>query len=146
MGEMPHDCVLTVNTSADNTAADEFLALREAIRLINVDGDANAALGRPLTAGEAAQVIASPLGTRDEVRFAASADAQPISLTLGQLDARPISRLSDFRILHFFPFVRLFNSRGPRCRPRCSGRYRARRRSTLRELPSYESARRRREP
>src|SRR5689334_19297186 len=50
--------LLTVNTLADNDSADNFLSLREAIALVHSGGDANAALGRSLTAGEANQVNA----------------------------------------------------------------------------------------
>jgi len=49
---------LIVNTFADNTTADNFLSLREAILLVNNGGNANTALGRSLTAAETNQVSA----------------------------------------------------------------------------------------
>jgi predicted outer membrane repeat protein len=69
---------LTVNSSADNTTADNFLTFREAIAV--VDGT----LGRALTAGEQAQ-ISGTLGTNDAIQFNLPAGPQTITLTGGAL-------------------------------------------------------------
>lgn len=64
--------VLEVNTLLDVVEADDVLSLREAIRLVNHEGDAVAALGRELTEAEAQQVQGEgPFGLADEIRFAA---------------------------------------------------------------------------
>jgi predicted outer membrane repeat protein len=70
--------VLMVNSSADNTTADNALTLREAIAV--VDGT----LGRALTAGEQAQ-ISGVLGPNDAIMFNLSAGPQTITLTGGSL-------------------------------------------------------------
>jgi predicted outer membrane repeat protein len=70
--------VLTVNTTADNTAKDNSLTLREAIMV--VDGN----LGRSLTTGEKAQVSGT-LGTNDTIQFNLPSGAQTITLTGGAL-------------------------------------------------------------
>lgn len=59
---------LTVNTTADDTTSDANLTLREAVLLVNNGGDANAALGRTLAAGEYAQ-IAGGFGAGDTILF-----------------------------------------------------------------------------
>jgi hypothetical protein len=58
---------LTVNITCDNTTADNYLTLREAILLVNNGGNANAALGRSLTTGEANQIVGS-FGTNDTIQ------------------------------------------------------------------------------
>jgi CSLREA domain-containing protein len=70
--------VLTVNSVADNTTADNVLTLREAIEL--EDGT----LGRALTAGEQAQVYGT-LGNSDTIQFGLPAGPQTITLTGGAL-------------------------------------------------------------
>ena len=69
----------TVNSTADNTTADSFLTLREAIAL--VDGN----LGRALTSGESAQ-IGIATGTTPTIQFNLPAGPQTILLTGGALD------------------------------------------------------------
>ena len=69
----------TVNSTADNTTADSFLTLREAIAL--VDGN----LGRALTAGESAQ-IRTASGASPTIQFNLPAGPQTITLTGGTLD------------------------------------------------------------
>src|SRR5262249_38709725 len=69
---------LTVNTAADNTTADNFLTLREAL------GVENGTLGRALTAGEQAQ-ISGTLGKNDMIQFRLPTSAQTITLTGGAL-------------------------------------------------------------
>ena len=64
---------LTVNSFADNTTDDAVLTLRESILLVNNGGDANVALGRALSTGEAAQVNTSEaFGTNDTINFSVS--------------------------------------------------------------------------
>jgi predicted outer membrane repeat protein len=75
----PSGPVLLVNSTADNTTADNFLTLREAIAV--VDGT----LGRALTAGEQAQ-ISGTLGANDTIAFNLPAGPQTITLTGGALD------------------------------------------------------------
>jgi predicted outer membrane repeat protein len=70
--------VLTVNSLADSTTADNVLTLREAILL--EDGT----LGRSLTAAEQAQV-SGPLGNNDSIQFSLPAGPQTITLTGGAL-------------------------------------------------------------
>jgi CSLREA domain-containing protein len=70
---------LYVNSTADTTSADNFLTLREAIAL--VDGT----LGRPLTAGEQAQITGTP-GPKAVIAFSLPAGTQTITLTGGALD------------------------------------------------------------
>ncbi len=70
--------ILTVNSVADNTAADNALTLREAIAI--VDGN----LGRSLTTAESAQV-AGTLGSNDMIQFNLPAGPQTITLTGGTL-------------------------------------------------------------
>ena len=61
---------LTVNTTDDTVASDGLLTLREAILLVNNGGDANAALGRALTATEQSLIDTSePFGTNDTIAF-----------------------------------------------------------------------------
>jgi hypothetical protein len=61
---------LTVNSLADNTNPGNFLTLREAVLLVDSGGDPHAALGRPLTPKEAAQVdTTNPFGTTDTIKF-----------------------------------------------------------------------------
>ena len=65
---------LLVNTVADNTTADGFLTLREAVQLVNAGGNAQTALGRTLTAQETAQITTPPAwGTNDTITFSAAA-------------------------------------------------------------------------
>ena len=75
----PSGPVLLVNSTADSTTADNFLTLREAIDV--VDGT----LGRPLTAGEQAQITGT-LGANDTIAFNLPAGPQTITLTGGALD------------------------------------------------------------
>jgi predicted outer membrane repeat protein len=70
---------LVVNSTADNTTADNVLTLREAIAY--VDGT----LGRSLTAGESAQ-ISSTTGPNDVIQFGLPSGPQTITLTGGALD------------------------------------------------------------
>jgi len=65
--------VVTVNTLADDTGADAFLTLREAITLVNAGtaADPGNDLGRALTAQELAQVE-GVFGTSDTIRFESS--------------------------------------------------------------------------
>ncbi|MCG6156690.1 Calx-beta domain-containing protein [Rubinisphaera margarita] len=77
---------LTVNTQADNTTSDNELTLREAVLLINNGGDANAALGRVLTAGESAQInVGGGYGSSDQITFDAALSGSSILLTSGTL-------------------------------------------------------------
>jgi predicted outer membrane repeat protein len=77
--------VLTVNSLADNTSADSFLTLREAIAVVN------GTLGRPLTAGEQAQ-LAGTLGNNDTIQFGLPSGPQTITLTGGALAiTRPLT-------------------------------------------------------
>jgi hypothetical protein len=77
--------ILTVNSVADNTIADSFLTLREAIAVVN------GTLGRPLTAGEQAQ-LAGTLGNNDTIQFSLPSGAQTITLTGGALAiTRPLT-------------------------------------------------------
>jgi predicted outer membrane repeat protein len=69
---------LTVNSTADNTTADNVLTLREALAL------ENGTLGRQLTAGEQAQVYGA-LGNNDTIRFSLPSGPQTITLTGGAL-------------------------------------------------------------
>ena len=73
---------LTVNSFADNTTDDAVLTLRESILLVNNGGDANVALGRALSTGEAAQVNTSEaFGTNDTITFSSLFEtAQAIGL------------------------------------------------------------------
>lgn len=77
--DCPAPLTATVNTTADNTTADNFLTLREAVYLINKDGNELLALGRALTAGEVAQVTAAASNT---VQFAPTLAGNAIKLTL----------------------------------------------------------------
>jgi hypothetical protein len=70
--------LLTVNSMADNTSADNFLTLREAIQVVN------GTLGRPLTAGEQAQ-LSGTLGNHDTIQFNLPSGPQTITLTGGAL-------------------------------------------------------------
>jgi predicted outer membrane repeat protein len=77
--------ILTVNTTADNTIADNFLTLREAIQVVS------GTLGRALTAGEQAQ-LRGTLGNNDTIQFAVPSGPQTITLTSGALSIlRPIA-------------------------------------------------------
>jgi len=76
---------LLVNTVADTTAADNFLSLREAILLINNEGNAQAALGRSLTTGEASQ-ISGTFGSNDTIQFSSSLNGGTITLSGSPLD------------------------------------------------------------
>jgi hypothetical protein len=71
---------LTVNGAADINAADGVLTLREAVLLENGAGDATAALGRNLTAPEAAQV-SDVFGSNDTIQFDPSLNGRTITLT-----------------------------------------------------------------
>ena len=71
--------VLTVNSVADNTTADNVLTLREAIAI--EDGT----LGRALTAGEQAQIVGTPGGAHDVIQFNLPAGPQTITLSAGAL-------------------------------------------------------------
>src|SRR5437016_1716591 len=70
--------VLTVNTLADETAADNTLSLREAISVVNSGSTAG------LSSAEQAQVSGT-LGQNDTIQFAASLAGGTITLTNGQL-------------------------------------------------------------
>src|SRR5262249_54552485 len=72
---------LTVNSVADNTTADNYLTLREAVLLADAGGDATAALGRPLTAGEAAQITRIS-GGNDTILFDPSLAGRTITLSI----------------------------------------------------------------
>jgi hypothetical protein len=72
---------LTVNSVADTTTADNSLTLREAVLLADAGGDATAALGRPLTAGEAAQITPTS-GSNDTIVFDPGLAGQTITLSL----------------------------------------------------------------
>jgi hypothetical protein len=72
---------LTVNSVADNTTADNSLTLREAVLLADAGGNATAALGRSLTAGEAGQITYNSSGT-DTIVFDSSLAGQTITLSL----------------------------------------------------------------
>lgn len=94
--------ILLVNSTADNAASDEVLTLREAVLLVNHDGDANAALGRSLTAGEAAQ-LSGLFGAGDVIRFDAGTNQTEFDLTGGELAlARNVSILGNGRINTIF--------------------------------------------
>ena len=60
---------LIVNSVPDNTTADSSLTLREAVLLVDAGGNATAALGRALTAGEAGQITGT-FGSNDTIVFA----------------------------------------------------------------------------
>jgi hypothetical protein len=75
----PAGPVLLVDSTADNTTADNFLTLREAIAVVN------GTLGRALTAGEQAQITGT-LGPNDMIQFSLPAGSQTIRLTAGALD------------------------------------------------------------
>ena len=75
---VPTGPVLLVNSTADNTTADNLLTLREAIAV--VDGT----LGRALTTGEQAQ-ISGPSGPNKTVLFNLPTGPQTITLTGGPL-------------------------------------------------------------
>jgi hypothetical protein len=70
--------VLTVNTAADETAADNALSLREAIGVVNSQSEAG------LSPAERAQ-ISGTLGSNDTIVFASSLNGQTIKLTNGEL-------------------------------------------------------------
>ena len=81
---------LTVNSAQDNTTSDTDLTLREGTLLVNNAGDANAALGRALTADELSQINTTEVfGTNDTITFDAGvfngAEADVIRLQSGQL-------------------------------------------------------------
>ena len=71
---------LTVNSTADNTTADNSLTLRESVLLVDAGGNATAALGRSLTAGEAGQ-IKGTFGSNDTIQFDPGLAGQTIALT-----------------------------------------------------------------
>jgi predicted outer membrane repeat protein len=71
--------VLTVNTAADETAADNTLSLREAIGVVNSQSEAG------LSAAERAQ-ISGTLGSNDTILFDPGLNGQTITLTEGELD------------------------------------------------------------
>jgi hypothetical protein len=70
---------LAVNSTADSTAASNDLTLREAILLVNNGGNAQNALGRSLTAGEAGQ-ISGTFGDNDTIQFDPGLNGQTITL------------------------------------------------------------------
>src|SRR6266852_134859 len=70
--------ILTVNTAADETTADNFLSLREAIAVVD-SGSTNG-----LSAAEMKQ-ISGTLGINDTIRFDHSLQGQTITLTSGHL-------------------------------------------------------------
>jgi hypothetical protein len=70
--------VLTVNTLADETAADNFLSLREAIGVVDSGSTAG------LSAAELAQ-ISGTLGVNDTIQFASKLNGGTITLTAGEL-------------------------------------------------------------
>jgi predicted outer membrane repeat protein len=74
----PAGPVLLVNSTADNTTADNFLTLREAIEVVN------GTLGRALTPAEQAQITGT-LGPNDAIQFNLPAGPQTITLTAGAL-------------------------------------------------------------
>jgi predicted outer membrane repeat protein len=75
---VPKGAVLLVNSTADNTTADNFLTLREALAVVN------GTLGRALTPGEQSQ-ISGTLGPNDAIEFSLPAGPQAINLTGGAL-------------------------------------------------------------
>jgi hypothetical protein len=70
--------VLTVNTAADETAADNTLSLREAIGVVNSQSEAG------LSSAEQAQ-ISGTLGSNDTIQFAPSLNGQTITLNGAEL-------------------------------------------------------------
>jgi CSLREA domain-containing protein len=70
--------VLTVNTLADETTADSFLSLREAINVVNSGSTGS------LGSAELGQVTGS-LGSSDRIVFASSLAGKTITLTMGEL-------------------------------------------------------------
>jgi CSLREA domain-containing protein len=78
---------ITVNSTVDNTTADNVLTLREAI--LYVDG----ALGRSLTPGEQAQFV-GPLGSNPTIRFGLPSGPQTITLTGGALSLTASATIS----------------------------------------------------
>src|SRR5688572_1237943 len=71
---------LLVDDRADNTNANLFLSLREAILLVNNGGNATAALGRSLTGGEAVQISGS-YGNNDTITFRGDFAGTTLSIT-----------------------------------------------------------------
>ncbi len=71
------NCV--VNSTADSTAPSNYLTLREAILLADYDGNAQEALGRSLTSGEAAQITTTSSGP-DTITFDPSLTGQTLTL------------------------------------------------------------------
>ena len=79
--------VFDVNSALDNTTADEFLTLREAIEIIN-DGDPNDGVaglgGRNLTVDEANQInLQLPIGNGDTIIFDGTAVNAANAIVLG---------------------------------------------------------------
>ncbi len=70
---------LTVNGVLDNTTADSVLTLREAMLLVNSGGNATAALGRNLTAGESGQ-ITGLFSAANTIQFSSGLSGQTITL------------------------------------------------------------------
>jgi CSLREA domain-containing protein len=70
--------VLVVNTAADDTSADSFLSLREAINAVNIGSDSS------LTAAQRAQITGT-FGSNDTIQFDSSLHGQTISLQDGVL-------------------------------------------------------------
>ena len=74
---------ITVNTTIDNTADDAFLTLREAILLVNNNGNASAALGRSLSSAEQTQVdLSEAFGVNDTISFDAALSGGTITLQI----------------------------------------------------------------
>ncbi len=75
-----------VNSLEDNLNEDDFLTLREAVQLVNEDGNDQNALWRSLTTGEAAQIdTTEPFGTDDTIVFDAGLAGGSIDMMSGEL-------------------------------------------------------------
>jgi Ca2+-binding RTX toxin-like protein len=72
--------LITVTSLADNLDSDTTLTLREAIALVNNAGDANAALGRDLSADEQGKITGA-FGSNDTINFTGDGATGNIQLT-----------------------------------------------------------------
>jgi hypothetical protein len=70
--------VLTVNTWVDETTADSYLSLREAINAVNASSESG------LSSAEQAQIVGT-LGSNDTIQFDPSLTGQTITLASGEL-------------------------------------------------------------
>ncbi len=90
---------LTVSTGDDNTTADAFLSLREAIAIVNHGGDASAALGRGLTVQESLRINSSePFGTNDTIRFISQLAGSSINLQSQGAGSRHLEMTRDVQL------------------------------------------------